>query len=556
MKRYEGASGVPLTVELYACSVVTGSVQATLSEARWTNSPPMIPDTSDSFHEFDLDTYLADEHLDQIRVTALDKGAARTFWDSNPSHTTFLIDTPFDRVDGDSRATSDGRGQIKLTVPPIEEILGPGYSGGEYSFRYRKLLNDHTALGWKPNVFANPPPTTRECRHIHRHSRESGYPKATGSKCVFDSYRILDSRFRGNDGNRRLETDILILTTLPSDNPITGLDLEEIYAVQFIYEITEPGNSISVYAGRDSFAWPSTRAAGGGERVATFPLNSTVSNGEYSYRICDDTFPAADLADWKRVIRHALGQWQLATDGLVKMNYENGQACADYTGVVQQIADRFNAHIQINMPPMLVPITDNQKEMLRNYLKNLGTLTKLKAEGLQWNEVIMIDNSPMTNFENLRKIAVFPEFTTEIGLAGCAFNIRVAACAVTRYGDVTDILLRKTATTPLGPVPGGDDHVEKDDVHFNKCGFARRRAYENLIHEAGHALGILGGSRDPDWADSVGGHPTVPGSVMSYEGRNLRIAGLPYRLDDDPDCAPHPLDIMAIYALYQTMRNP
>ena len=501
MKRYEGASGVPLTVELYACSVVTGSVQATLSEARWTNSPPMIPDTSDSFHEFDLDTYLADEHLDQIRVTALDKGAARTFWDSNPSHTTFLIDTPFDRVDGDSRATSDGRGQIKLTVPPIEEILGPGYSGGEYSFRYRKLLNDHTALGWKPNVFANPPPTT-------------------------------------------------------SDNPITGLDLEEIYAVQFIYEITEPGNSISVYAGRDSFAWPSTRAAGGGERVATFPLNSTVSNGEYSYRICDDTFPAADLADWKRVIRHALGQWQLATDGLVKMNYENGQACADYTGVVQQIADRFNAHIQINMPPMLVPITDNQKEMLRNYLKNLGTLTKLKAEGLQWNEVIMIDNSPMTNFENLRKIAVFPEFTTEIGLAGCAFNIRVAACAVTRYGDVTDILLRKTATTPLGPVPGGDDHVEKDDVHFNKCGFARRRAYENLIHEAGHALGILGGSRDPDWADSVGGHPTVPGSVMSYEGRNLRIAGLPYRLDDDPDCAPHPLDIMAIYALYQTMRNP
>ena len=35
---------------------------------------------------------------------------------------------------------------------------------------------------------------------IHRHSRESGNPKAIGSKCVFDSYRILDSRFRGNDG--------------------------------------------------------------------------------------------------------------------------------------------------------------------------------------------------------------------------------------------------------------------------------------------------------------------------------------------------------------------
>ena len=37
-----------------------------------------------------------------------------------------------------------------------------------------------------------------------------------GSKCVFASYRIPGSRFRGDDGNRRLETDILKLTTLPS----------------------------------------------------------------------------------------------------------------------------------------------------------------------------------------------------------------------------------------------------------------------------------------------------------------------------------------------------
>ena len=58
-------------------------------------------------------------------------------------------------------------------------------------------------------------PRSRECRHIHRHSRESGNPKAIGSKCVFASYRIPDSRFRGNDGIRRLETDILELTTPP-----------------------------------------------------------------------------------------------------------------------------------------------------------------------------------------------------------------------------------------------------------------------------------------------------------------------------------------------------
>ncbi len=55
----------------------------------------------------------------------------------------------------------------------------------------------------------------RERCHIHRHSRFRGNPKAIGSKCVFASYRILGSRFRGNDGKRGLETDILKLTTLP-----------------------------------------------------------------------------------------------------------------------------------------------------------------------------------------------------------------------------------------------------------------------------------------------------------------------------------------------------
>ena len=56
--------------------------------------------------------------------------------------------------------------------------------------------------------------STRECRHIHRHSCESGNPKAIGSNPVLASYRILGSRFRGN---AELETDILKLTTLPNE---------------------------------------------------------------------------------------------------------------------------------------------------------------------------------------------------------------------------------------------------------------------------------------------------------------------------------------------------
>ena len=56
-----------------------------------------------------------------------------------------------------------------------------------------------------------------------RHSRERGNPKAIDSKYVLASYRILVPRFRGNDENtrydenRRVETDILKLATLPSE---------------------------------------------------------------------------------------------------------------------------------------------------------------------------------------------------------------------------------------------------------------------------------------------------------------------------------------------------
>lgn len=41
----------------------------------------------------------------------------------------------------------------------------------------------------------------------------------------------------------------------------------------------------------------------------------------------------------------------------------------------------------------------------------------------------------------------------------------------------------------------------------------------------------------------VASHPVTVDSVMSYDSR----AGV-----NEPDCAPHPLDIMAIFSLYQS----
>ena len=82
--------------------------------------------------------------------------------------------------------------------------------------------------------------------------------------------------------------------------------------------------------------------------------------------------------------------------------------------------------------------------------------------------------------------------------------------------------------------------VPASDARFNKCGNSSdnaNSAYRSFLHEVGHALGIghpLGG---PQKAGQMGGQ--ITDSVMNY-------------VFDEPDCAPYPFDLMAIYALYQT----
>ena len=75
----------------------------------------------------------------------------------------------------------------------------------------------------------------------------------------------------------------------------------------------------------------------------------------------------------------------------------------------------------------------------------------------------------------------------------------------------------------------------------------------------GHAVGIRGDFvgevyRPDGWlALAVNNHSTVRESVMSYKGSKLRHRDRPPQviLQDIPSCAPHPLDVMAVYALYQ-----
>ena len=106
---------------------------------------------------------------------------------------------------------------------------------------------------------------------------------------------------------------------------------------------------------------------------------------------------------------------------------------------------------------------------------------------------------------------------------------------------------------PGGLDPGGGVTVDRDDVRFNTCDATALGLYEVLVHEGGHVLGIRGGGVADGWDKEIlAGHPSIYESVMSYERVALRTSGTTDgTLPDDPDCSPHPLDVLAIYALYQ-----
>ena len=131
------------------------------------------------------------------------------------------------------------------------------------------------------------------------------------------------------------------------------------------------------------------------------------------------------------------------------------------------------------------------------------------------------------------------------------------AYVIRRQGrDTFDMLIRRgpfeTATTyPEDPLrlpgdpnePGGGDRfAARHEVRFNSCrplidagNSEFLTAYGTVLHEVGHVYGIgrmFGASEDdPD-------HPTIGGATTNYIS--------------EADCSPHPFDIMAMYALYQT----
>ncbi len=423
-----------------------------------------------------------------------------------------IVDTPITRADG-----SDGK--IKIRWIPIGTLMAnTNFGTGYHELRHRQSEGDHATDSWTPN-FQTPPATPF-----------------------------------------RLESN---------PDEIAGLALGPVYAVQLIYR-DDPtktnSNDADVFSARSVYVWPANAAPANGSRVATFPLTRSLPSNRLLYRICGDSFgPPGNQrrADWEALINGAFQQWSQATNGLVSFGRvllpcaTDEDSGIDYNKITEEIkgilsrgADRTD---------------DNIGGDVREYVDRLrsnGVVRRLHDANVQQSEILMYDD---ISLGRLVTAGAFLNIATDIGYTKeCWFNrdgtyAPALMCAVPG-GQTSDIIVRRGAydAPPAGQTSSyikkyvtrtSDDKLQlpASDTRFNKClndSDNAGSAFQSMVHEVGHVLGIRGAT---DGDVYTNGHPSITDSVVNYDWK-VPLGGA----GEEPDCAPHPFDVMAIFALYQT----
>lgn len=153
------------------------------------------------------------------------------------------------------------------------------------------------------------------------------------------------------------------------------------------------------------------------------------------------------------------------------------------------------------------------------------------AADLLLSEIFIV---PEITSNDALRTSIFAEISEDIAISNCG----TAACMVRSV--TTDASGNRVRTADIylsESVHGSADLIDLSGsraIKFNTCPDypdGRRSdpynyPYSSLVHEAGHALGIR--------------HPDIRDSIVNY-------------YTTEPDCSPHPFDILAIYALYQSV---
>ena len=332
-----------------------------------------------------------------------------------------------------------------------------------------------------------------------------------------------------------------VIPNASSPHPKGLLAQDVIYAFQLTYEVvrTDPStlspSTVQVFAARDVYVWTSDEAADGGQRVATFPLKVPDSGKTYAYHICVDTFPeATGTTSPSEFINDALGRWEAAT-GLVRMTHA-GNDCADYAHFIDQIVvETIDKGVMQGLG----------KDQIEDHVTRLVAgfdLTDLTDDDRKLNEIIFVDLP-----EDTRLDVLFADVSESIGLHPCVVGGDLG-CAVpnpsrSSTGEfTTDIMLngRKVQAS----IDGGEFNWDIPGLAFDICTNATnatRVFFSTVVHEGGHALGI-GGTSESGGSGQEIHHAQIEDSIMKTGfDTDFKI------------CSPTPFDVMAIYALYQTM---
>ena len=422
--------------------------------------------------------------------------------DSDYSENLIIIDTPITTANGNS-PPGTGQGQIELTWTPIETVLGdPAYANGQYHFTYRPLRGDDTVPNWNPYNYGDIATTPR-----------------------------LSSR---------------------SAHTIGSLGQDRIYAVQLRYELPKrPGaqEPVRVYAARDVYARPSSSQPAA-NRTASFPMFGHWSSRELHYTICTNTFPVPSGNEtWPGLIKHAFREWQAAASDLITM-HPNEARCLDENNPFSNLMTTYNSSNEV-------------------YMVGDRTFDTFLPD---WMEVFINPLHVCIETENVPACVISPDY--EVPGNGPSLDLERGTQVAGRPATGVDMLIKNTTAEPASQpeIPGGNNTWAPGDVKFNTCKSSpqprdqdeRYEAYGLIIHEAGHMLGLSGLDRSVLDRDDERGHyemshPTLPDSVMNYDHEvphfwSSGIAGQGERNTWEPDCSPHPFDILALYTLYQTVR--
>ncbi len=493
-------------------------------------------------YEIDLDAVvslgkakrgLADESHFRFQV----KARSPNFAESPASETVIIIDTPIVRANGDNRdANRMARdGKVVVTWKPIEQVISRFPAGGSYRPRYRRSDGDHSSLSWTLSDF------------------------------------------------RAYQTDNV--TVDATEATIRQLLLEQVYGIQLNYDSDGSGpGPIDVFSARDAYVWPSRTSPADGDRVANMPAVNRLNDSTYTYRICTDTFAAIGETrkdEWVHLIDHAFDRWEEMLAGLVTITRldKTANPCVSYDELASQwteiIRERWaevKAEVRLMYPHYNDDqISDQVRPIVTAYIDQIVAFM-LPVRPIDnpdhWRELFEFRTRighTIAADKVINEIKLFDDTQGDIkyfidrvvfsNLAeslrqGCWLNERdsiedsdVLMCTESNWWIVppleriwsSDILIRHSKFMDE------ELDVATEESRMNKCGGNSgdddNSAYASFIHEIGHVLGV-GHGREGDKFER--GHPArdVVDSVMTYE--------------TVPKCAPYPLDLMLINALYQT----